>query len=91
MGKIITTLSQNGKTPTERFWEVRDRIVKEGRILVDCFDNHARSKLFQSLVSMIHCDVVGWEDLTGFSDELQQSLRRATGDDAPGTPVFLEL
>lgn len=47
--EIILVLIDEGATPTERFWKVKERIDEEARILVDCLDGHSRYKM-QSLL-----------------------------------------
>lgn len=85
--EIINTLTQDGKTPTELFWETRDMMEKESRTLVDCFDGHSRSKLYWFITLMYDRDVIDSDDLNGFSDDFRQELKRAIGDDTRGIPT----
>ena len=61
--------------PTDRFWEVEERINSEKRILRNCLGKHSRSNMFFSMAIMYRHEMVTDEDLKGFSDELIEQLR----------------
>jgi hypothetical protein len=74
--ELIEALQQPGMTPTERFWETRDRIESEARTLRDCFDRHSRSNMKFALMLMLRHGIIVMEDLSDFSSEFQDDLRR---------------
>lgn len=76
--EIVDSLQQSGKTPTERFWEARDRIEQEARTLEACFDGHSRSKMTWFLLLMHRHGIVDADDLVEFSDDLQDEMKRRT-------------
>jgi predicted protein tyrosine phosphatase len=43
--QIIGILTNERKTPIERFWDAKQRMEEEARILVDCLAGHSRSKV----------------------------------------------
>ncbi|NBB85442.1 MAG: hypothetical protein GVY12_04360 [Bacteroidetes bacterium] len=43
--QLADLLRDEDQTPTERFWEAKDRIHEEARILRDCLDGSSRSKM----------------------------------------------
>jgi hypothetical protein len=75
---LVELLQEPGKTPTERFWETRKRIESEARILRDCFDRHSRSNMKFALLLMLRHGVIEIDDLSDFSNELKEDLRRGT-------------
>ena len=79
--QLLGVLTQKGKTPTELFWETKDRIDQEAQILIDCFDGHSRSKLRWILLLMHRHGVIDSADLTEFSEALRQEMNRALGED----------
>ena len=55
--EIIKILEDKNKNETERFWDARERMEKEDKILVDCLDGHSRSKMvfyMTLMLSLIH-------------------------------------
>jgi hypothetical protein len=72
--EIIGILSEEGKTPTERFWDAEERIKKEARILVDCLDGHSRSKMAWYLMLMHRYGLIRDEDLEEFSEALRERV-----------------
>ena len=72
--EIIDVLSDENKTPTERFWDAKEKIEQEARILVDCLDGHSRSKMHLYLVLMYHHGLIQDVDLVEFSEELREQI-----------------
>ena len=75
-GELIAILQSEGTTPTESFWEAEERIEKESRILRECLDGHSRSKMEMFMVMMCLHGMMGEEDLSEFSDELRDDIKR---------------
>ncbi|MBC8548679.1 MAG: hypothetical protein H8D23_03415 [Candidatus Brocadiales bacterium] len=72
--EITKMLSDDRKTPTERFWEAKEQMKKDARILVDCFDGHSRGKMGWYLFLMHLHKVITDEDLVDFSDSLREEV-----------------
>jgi len=72
--KIKKLLETEGKSEADRFWEAREEIEKERKILINCLDEHPRSKLIYHMILMYNCGMLKKEDLKDFSDELQKQI-----------------
>jgi hypothetical protein len=72
--EIIGILSEEGKTPTERFWDAEERMKKETRILFDCLDGHSRSKMEGYLLLMRRHGLIREDDLEEFSEALRERI-----------------
>lgn len=75
--ELLTMLQQQESTPTERFWEVEERIRKEAKILRNCLDGHSRSKQVMFMAVMYGHGMLVDDDLESFSDELAERIRPA--------------
>ncbi len=53
------------------------KMKKEKRILVDCFDNHSRSRMLMSLLLMHRHGIIDDADLNEFSTGLQEWIRNS--------------
>lgn len=71
---IIAVLNNNNGTPTERFWNAKERMDEEAKKLAACLDGHSRSKMYRFLSSMLRYGLIEEPDLTEFSEELQQRI-----------------
>jgi hypothetical protein len=69
--EIADVLQEEGASPTERFWNAKERIDEEATILRDCLDGHSRSKMDMHLVLMYRHGLIDDADLERFSDELR--------------------
>ncbi|MDY7092710.1 MAG: multidrug transporter [Acidobacteriota bacterium] len=76
--EIVAILEDEGKTPTERFWEARRAMDEEADILTTCLDGHSRSKMSWNLLLMHGHGLVLDEDLEEFSDGLRESILRSS-------------
>jgi hypothetical protein len=72
--EIIAVLTDEHKTPTEQFWGTMERMEKEAQILVDCLDDHSRSKMHWSLLLMHRHGLIQDADLEEFSDDLREQI-----------------
>ena len=75
---IIGVLTDKNKTPTEQFWDAKEKMEKEARILVDCLDGHSRSKMHWYLYLMHRHGLIQDADLEEFSEELREQLLAAS-------------
>lgn len=73
-GELAAILRDEGRTPTEQFWEVEERTAEIARTLRECLDGHNRSKMTWFMVLMWSHGMLTAEDLGGFSDELREWL-----------------
>lgn len=72
--EIISTLTNENKTPTEQFWDAKDEMVKVSKILTNCFDELSRSEMIYKLMYMYNYGVISKHDLEEFSNELKERL-----------------
>ena len=73
--EIIAILTEKDKTPTEQFWDAKEKMKEEARILVDCLDGHSRSKMDWYLFLMYRHGLIQNADLEEFSEELREQIR----------------
>lgn len=78
--EIVAALSDETRTPTERFWDAKEKMDKEARILGDCLDGHSRSSMHRYLSLMYHYGLINDADLEGFSAGLQETVQWLAGD-----------
>jgi hypothetical protein len=72
--EIIGILTDNSKTPTERFWNAKKRMKEEAKILVDCLDGHSRSEMQWYLLVMHRRGMIQNSDLNEFSEALREGI-----------------
>jgi hypothetical protein len=75
--EITALLINPAKNETERFWSAMAEMEKQAKVLRRCLDGHARSKMWEFMLAMIHAGMLTKADLAQFSDELQQELAYA--------------
>jgi hypothetical protein len=73
--QVAALLADAERTPTERFWDVQERIEKEEGVLRACFDDHRRSKMIFAMAAMQSRGVLNDNDLEGFSEELRERMQ----------------
>jgi hypothetical protein len=82
--EVIGILTDELKTPRERFWDAKKKMEKEAKILVDCLDGHSRSEMRWYLLLMHRHGLIEDADLEEFSGELREQIlessRSFTGD-----------
>lgn len=72
--ELISILQGEASTPTEKFWTASQRMEEIGGILRTCLDDHRRSTMMHSLRLMYHHRMISNEDLSGFSEEVRESI-----------------
>jgi hypothetical protein len=72
--EIVGILTDEGKTPTERFWEAKKRMKEEAKVLRDCLDGHSRSKMEGYLLLMHRHGLIQNADLIEFSEALREQV-----------------
>ena len=72
--EYIEILNGDGQ-PSDRFWNLDDRIKKDKRLTgVVCRDME-KSNMFEDIMSLIAEQAISADDLSEFSDELQTSVK----------------
>jgi len=74
--EIAAIFMDKDRTPTRRFWDVRDRIEKERKILESCLDGHSRSKMRWYMHLMYRYGMLSESDLESFSADLRNDIKR---------------
>ncbi|HHP7239060.1 hypothetical protein [Longibacter sp.] len=69
---VLTT--PGDRTPTEAFWEIKDRVDAEAKILQACLDGHSRSNMSIHLIRMLQHGMICEADLDDFSHELRDQI-----------------
>jgi len=72
--EIVAMLEDSRKTPTEQFWDTKQFMKDEAKILTNCLDGHSRSKMTLSLQLMFRYGLIGEPDLAEFSEELRERV-----------------
>ncbi|MDN6745219.1 MAG: multidrug transporter [Tetragenococcus halophilus] len=70
----IDLLSED-KEPSEKFWNLSKKITEDKK-RVGVQLEMSRSKLIMNIVSLIMDEVISFEDLEEFSDELQETIKQ---------------
>lgn len=73
--EIVHLLTDDRKTPTERFWDAKQRMDEDADLLVELLDGHSRSRMDMYLILMYGHAFISDDDLAEFSQELQQRVR----------------
>lgn len=74
--EIVAIFMDESRTPTRRFWDARERIEKERKILEACMDGHSRSKMRWYMHLMYRYGMLNDSDLESFSEDLRNDIKR---------------
>ena len=74
--EIVAIFTDEGRTPTRRFWDARELIEKERKILESCLDGHSRSRMIGYMYLMYRHGMLRDSDLENFSDNLRNDIKR---------------
>ena len=72
--EYIALLSADDKDPSEKFWELEKRIKRDRRhpgVLIEM----QKSNAMYDIVRLIRLDVITYDDLSDFSDDLRQAIK----------------
>ena len=72
--EYIALLSADDKDPSEKFWELEKRIKRDRRhpgVLIEM----QKSSAMYDIVRLIRLDVITYDDLSDFSDDLRQAIK----------------
>ena len=70
--ELVRILTAKNPTPTEQFWNAKNRMEEEAKTLVDCLDGHSRSKMQWYLFLMYQHGLIRDPDLEEFSEDLRE-------------------
>lgn len=76
--EIVRMLSDENATATELFWQVKEKMDREGEILTLCLDGHSRSKMEWDLYLMYGHGLVQDADLEAFSEDLRAHILKVS-------------
>lgn len=71
--EYIALLSSENKKASETFWELENRIKKDRKhpgVIMEM----SKSQAIWNIVALIRLDVITYEDLADFSDDLKQAV-----------------
>ena len=74
LNKEYMSLLSADKKPSEKFWELEKRIKNDGHhpgVTIEV----SKSDAISDILRLIRLDVITYDDLTDFSDELQQTVK----------------
>ena len=77
--ELAGLLRNEAHTPTERFWQAKERMAEEARVLRACLDGHSKRKVAWYLSLMYGYGMIGADDLDEFSDGLREAVRASLG------------
>ena len=75
VGEYIAFLSRDDKAASEKFWEMEKRIKKDKKnpgVIMEL----SKSEATWDIVNLIRHKVISVDDLSDFSEELQQDVQR---------------
>lgn len=73
--KYVDFLNDDTKNASEKFWELEKRIREDKRhpgVIMEM----RKSEVIWDIVRLIRLQVITYDDLSGFSEELQQEVKR---------------
>ena len=73
--EYMEILSQEGKNPSDIFWELNDRIKDDKKQTGVIASRVSRSNMCTLLMNLLREDAITLADLSDFSEELQERLR----------------
>lgn len=72
--EYIRILSAEGKNPSDRFWELENRIKRDRRHPGVIIEKRKSYALFD-IIDLIRLNVISEEDLDEFSEELREAVK----------------
>ena len=72
--KEYIELLSSDKLPSDRFWELEKRIREDKRATGVVVTN-SRSKMLDNILDLLHEGAITLDDLSGFSEELQEQIK----------------
>ena len=76
--ELVGLLRDEAHTPTERFWQVKERMEEEAHVLRTCLDGHSKGKVAWYLSLMYGHGMIEDGDLDAFSERLRETVRASS-------------
>ena len=73
--ELVGLLSDEAHMPAERFWQAKERMDEEARVLRSCLDGHSKGKVTWYLCLMYGHGMIEDGDLDEFTEGLQAAVR----------------
>lgn len=73
--EYMEILSQEGKNPSDKFWELDDRIKHDKKKTGVLAQKVSRSNMDELLLDLLLENAITLDDLSDFSEDLQEKLR----------------
>lgn len=76
--EYVTALTDETRLASDKFWELETRIKKDRQhpgVIMEMRKSHA----IWDIMSLIRLKVITYDDLSDFSDELRQEVKRLLG------------
>ena len=73
--EYIALLSSDDGTPSDKFWKLEERIMKDRKHPGVTIEMRKSTAIFD-IARLISCKVITYKDLGDFSDELKEAVKR---------------
>lgn len=73
--EYMEILSQEGKNPSDIFWELDSRLKRDKNLTGVIARDMSRSNMYGLLIDLLREDTITLNDLSDFSEELQERLQ----------------
>jgi len=73
--EYMEILSQEGKNPSDIFWELDGRIKHDKKLTGVVVHDMSRSNMYEHLIELLQEDAITLDDLSDFSDDFQERFR----------------
>ena len=68
-------LLQRENVPSKNFWDLEKRIFKDKRSVGVVISNMRRSTMIQNILELLRDDIIQFDDLNDFSEELKNEIK----------------
>lgn len=68
-------LLQRENVPSKNFWNLEKRIFKDKRSVGVVISNMRRSTMIQNILELLRDDIIQFDDLNDFSEELKNEIK----------------
>ena len=68
-------LMQRENVPSKNFWDLEKRIFKDKRSVGVVISNMRRSTMIQNILELLRDDIIQFDDLNDFSEELKNEIK----------------
>lgn len=74
--EYMEILSQEGKNPSDIFWELDGRIKHDKRLTGVVIHDMSRSNMYGHIIELLQEEALTLDDLSDFSEDLQERFHR---------------